>query len=97
MNTEQIRRAPAEKGADREAIAAEILKVERARYQMHGEPSPECGNVACGHAVDALVRIYNLVSAKEAYPGFYGQATDQSPAGSAPQSRVVPEAAGGGR
>jgi hypothetical protein len=38
--------------ADR--VVKEILKVETAAYELHGEPSPECRNVACGHAIDAL-------------------------------------------
>ncbi|UCF98534.1 MAG: hypothetical protein JSV89_03125 [Spirochaetaceae bacterium] len=43
-------------------IVAEILKVEKARYLMHGEPSPECNNVVCGQAVGALAEIYDQVS-----------------------------------
>jgi len=43
-----------EKPAMADRIAKEILKVETAAYELHGKPSPECRNVACGHAVDAL-------------------------------------------
>jgi len=42
----------------REGIVREILKVEKARYRMHGAPSPECGRVACGHALEALGAMY---------------------------------------
>jgi hypothetical protein len=48
-----------------ERIVSEILKVERARYLMHGELSPECNNVVCGHAVEALAEIYNQIQDKK--------------------------------
>jgi hypothetical protein len=38
------------------AVVAEVLKVERARYQ-----TPECRNVAIGHAVLALGAIFPLL------------------------------------
>jgi hypothetical protein len=44
-----------------ERIVAEILKVETATYELHGCPSPECRNVAIGHAVTALGEIFQSI------------------------------------
>ena len=44
-----------------DAIAKEILRVERAKYLLKGSPSPECRNVAVGHAIDSLDKIYDLL------------------------------------
>jgi hypothetical protein len=49
--------------ADR--IAKEILQVETACYQMHGAPSPECRNVACGQAIDAFAVLFEHVGDKK--------------------------------
>lgn len=49
--------------ADR--IAREILKVETAQYEMHGTSSPECRNVACGHAIDALDEMFKAITRKK--------------------------------
>lgn len=46
-------------------ITQEILKVQKARYESHGRPSPECRNVAIGHAI-------------EAFDQFFGQVEDQA-------------------
>jgi hypothetical protein len=54
--------------ADR--IAREILRVETAEYEMHGEPSPECRAVACGHAIDALDELYDEITRKKAVVEF---------------------------
>jgi hypothetical protein len=43
-----------------ERIAREVLKVERARYR-----TPECRNVACGHAIDSLDKFYDLLRARK--------------------------------
>jgi len=48
--------------ADR--IAQEILKVRKARYERHGDPSPECRNVAIGHAVEAFDGFFDQISDK---------------------------------
>ena len=48
-----------------ERIVSEILKVEKARYLMHGELSPECNNVVCGRAVEALAEIYDQIRDKK--------------------------------
>jgi len=42
-------------------IAGEILKVEKARYERHGNPSPECRNVALGHAIDAFDQLFERI------------------------------------
>ncbi len=39
-------------------IVRELLKVERATFLHHGTPSPECRNVACGHALAALDAMF---------------------------------------
>jgi hypothetical protein len=48
-----------------ERIVTEILNVETARYLMHGQLSPECNNVVCGHAVEALAEIYDQIGDKK--------------------------------
>lgn len=48
--------------ADR--IAREILRVETAEYEMHGTSSPECRNVAYGHAIDALDELFEGIARK---------------------------------
>jgi hypothetical protein len=42
-------------------IAREILKVEKARFESHGKPSPECRNVAIGHAIDAFDQFFDQI------------------------------------
>lgn len=49
-----------------ERIVREILKVEKAKYERHGRPSPECRNVAIGQAIDAFDRFFDQVEAKAA-------------------------------
>lgn len=46
-------------------IAKEILKVETASYELKGEPSPECRNVAIGHALSALEEIFDRIRGKK--------------------------------
>jgi hypothetical protein len=48
-----------------ERIVREILKVETATYELHGCPSPECRNVAIGHAINALGQIFGLLKKKK--------------------------------
>ena len=45
-------------------VTKEILKVEKARYLYNGEPSPECRNVAIGHAIDAFDLLYDRIGPK---------------------------------
>ena len=45
-------------------IAREVLKVEKAHFLHKGSPSPECRNVAIGHAIDALEQFYDQTSHK---------------------------------
>ena len=45
-------------------IVQEILKVEKAKYDHHGSPSPECRNVAIGHAIDAFDQFFDLIEDK---------------------------------
>jgi hypothetical protein len=60
--TAKIARA---KPALTERIVSAILKVEKARYLMHEELSPECNNVVCGHAIEALAEIYDQIRDKK--------------------------------
>lgn len=46
------------------AIVCEILKVRTARYKHRGRPSPECRNVAIGHAIDAFDMLFEQVDDK---------------------------------
>jgi hypothetical protein len=45
-------------------ITQEILKVQKAKYESHGEPSPECRNVAIGHAIDAFEQFFDRIEDK---------------------------------
>jgi hypothetical protein len=47
-----------------DAIAKEILRVEKARYMLKGSLSPECRNVAIGHAIDSFEKLYGLIGNK---------------------------------
>ena len=47
-----------------DSVTKEILKVEKARYLNKGEPSPECRNVAIGHAIDAFDQLYDRIGPK---------------------------------
>ncbi len=49
-----------------ERIVREILKVEKAKYKRHGRPSPECRNVAIGHAIDSLDQFFDQIEDKAA-------------------------------
>ncbi len=51
-------------------ITSEILKVEDARYEHHGSPSPECRNVAISHAVDAFDQFFDRIDDKAAVVAF---------------------------
>ena len=42
-------------------ITREILKVEKAAYERQGSPSPECRNVALGHAIDAFDEFFDQI------------------------------------
>jgi hypothetical protein len=46
-------------------ITREILRVETARFELHGEPSPECRNVAIGHAIDAFDQFFDQIEEPE--------------------------------
>jgi len=47
-------------------ITDEILKVENAKYELKGQLSPECRNVAIGHAIDAFDKFFDRVGNKAA-------------------------------
>ena len=47
-----------------DAIAKEILRVEKAKYMLKGSLSPECRNVATGHAIDSFEKLYGLIKNK---------------------------------
>jgi hypothetical protein len=44
-----------------DAITREILKVEKAKYKLKGCLSPECRNVAIGHAIDSFDKFYDQI------------------------------------
>lgn len=46
-------------------ITREILKVEKAKYQSRGKPSPECRNVAIGHAIDSFDKFFEQIDDKK--------------------------------
>ena len=45
-------------------ITKEILKVEKAKFEMHNNPSPECRNVAIGHAIDSFNQFFEQIDDK---------------------------------
>ena len=47
-----------------ERIAREIPKVDKAKYQRKGFPSPECRNVAIGQAIDSFERFFEQIDDK---------------------------------
>ncbi len=53
-----------------DSITKEILKVEKARYRMKGSLSPECRNVAIGHAIDSFDKIYGQIEDKAEVTAF---------------------------
>jgi hypothetical protein len=53
-----------------DAVVCEILKVEKARYRIKGALSPECRNVAIGHAIDAFKEIFVSINDKKAVLDF---------------------------
>jgi hypothetical protein len=51
-------------------VTTEILKVEKAQYQHHGSPSPECRNVVLGQAIDAFDPFFDRIDDKAAVFAF---------------------------
>jgi hypothetical protein len=47
-----------------DAIVREILKVRNARYFLKGKLSPECRNVAIGHAIDTFDQVFDALRMK---------------------------------
>jgi hypothetical protein len=47
-----------------DAITREILKVQKARFFLKEEPSPECRNVAIGHAIDTFDQVFDRIGLK---------------------------------
>lgn len=47
-----------------ERIVQEILKVRKARYERKGSLSPECRNVAIGHAIDVFDQFFDRIEDK---------------------------------
>ena len=53
-----------------EGITQEILKAEKTSYENKGQLSPECNNIACGHAIDSFDKFYDIVRDKKPVLGF---------------------------
>ncbi len=51
-------------------ITREILKVEKGRYFRKDRLSPECRNVAIGHAIDTLENVFDQITDKPAVVKF---------------------------
>ena len=47
-----------------EQITKEILKVEKANFVYHDQPSDECRNVAIGHSIDSLEMFFEQIDNK---------------------------------
>ena len=45
-------------------ITREILKVQKAKYERKGKPSPECRNVAIGQAIDSFEQFFEQIDDK---------------------------------
>jgi hypothetical protein len=54
-------------------ITREILKVEKAKYENKGAPSPECRNVAIGQAIDAFDGFFHQIDDKAKVIAFVKQ------------------------
>jgi hypothetical protein len=59
-------------------IVFELLRVEKARFLLKGDPSPECRNVAIGHAIDSLDLLYNRIGNKAKIDGFVKRQLDNT-------------------
>jgi hypothetical protein len=53
-----------------ERVVDEVLKVEDAHYEKDGKPSPECRNIACGHAIDFFDVVYEQLTDKHRVEDF---------------------------
>ena len=53
-----------------EPITREILKVQKAKYERKGKPSPECRNVAIGQAIDTFEQFFEQIDDKAAVTRF---------------------------
>ena len=53
-----------------ERITREILKVEKGKYKNKGALSPECRNVAIGHAIDTFDQFFDQIDDKSAVVAF---------------------------
>jgi hypothetical protein len=51
-------------------ITREILKVEKAAYERHSLPSPECRNIAIGQAIDSFDQFFDQIDDKDAVVKF---------------------------
>jgi hypothetical protein len=51
-------------------IVREILKVEKGKYESKGAPSPECRNVAIGHAIDSFEQFFEQIDDEAAVVAF---------------------------
>jgi len=51
-------------------IVALLLEVDTGQYVHHGKVSEECRRVVCGHAIDALEAMVDLIDDREAVEGF---------------------------
>lgn len=47
-----------------------ILKVEKAQFERHGQPSPECRNVALGQAIETFDQVFDKIDYKAAVVRF---------------------------
>ena len=47
-----------------QAVKDEILKVEKAKFLLKGTLSPECRNVAIGHAIDTFDKLFDQIADK---------------------------------
>ena len=59
-------------------ITREILKVQYAEYRHQGEKSPECYNIACGHAIDYFHEVFNTIEDKETVAVFVKKHLDNT-------------------
>ncbi len=53
-----------------DSITREILRVEKAKYKLKGALSPECRNVAIGHAIDVFDKLYVQINNKAEVAAF---------------------------
>ncbi len=55
-----------------------LLEIEQAEFEKHGEPSPECRNVAIGQTIDAFDQVFDRIDDRGAVVSFVRRQLDNT-------------------